>query len=84
MVFKSWKLYYQRRCNYGYVSSIIGIALSYAFYKYKEDVPSQVKIQMQERQIKSQESDNKMLNDLVDRLYKKIGTLETELKELKK
>lgn len=63
---------------------IIGIALSYAFYKYKEDTPSQVKIQMQEKQIKSQESDNKMLNDLVDRLYKKIETLETELKELKK
>lgn len=66
------------------IGVIIGIALSYAFYKYKEDVPSQVKIQMQERQIKQQDSDNKMLNDLVDRLYKKIGTLETELKELKK
>lgn len=63
---------------------IIGIALSYAFYKYKEDTPSQVKIQMQERQIKSQENDNEMLNDLVDRLYKKIDTLETKLKELKK
>ena len=63
---------------------IIGIALSYALYKYKEDTPSQVKIQMQEKQIKSQERDNKMLNDLVDRLYKKIETLETELKELKK
>lgn len=66
------------------IGVIIGIALSYAFYKYKEDVPSQVKIQMQERQIKSRESDNKMLNDLVDRLYKKIDTLETELKEYKK
>ena len=66
------------------IGVIIGIALSYAFYKYKEDVPSQVKIQMQERQIKSQENDNKMLNDLVDRLYKKIEKLETELKELKK
>ena len=66
------------------IGVIIGIALSYAFYKYKEDVPSQVKIKMQERQIKSQESDNKMLNDLVDRLYKKIEKLETELKELKK
>ena len=66
------------------IGVIIGIALSYAFYKYKEDVPSQVKNQMQERQIKSQESDNKMLNDLVDRLYKKIEKLETELKELKK
>lgn len=66
------------------IGVIIGIALSYAFYKYKEDVPSQVKIQMQERQIKQQDSDNKMLNDLVDRLYKKIGTLEAELKELKK
>ena len=66
------------------IGVIIGIALSYAFYKYKEDVLSQVKIQMQERQIKQQDSDNKMLNDLVDRLYKKIETLETELKELKK
>ena len=66
------------------IGVIIGIALSYAFYKYKEDTPSQVKIQMQERQIKSQENDNKMLNDLVDRLYKKIETLETKLKELKK
>ena len=66
------------------IGVIIGIALSYALYKYKEDTPSQVKIQMQEKQIKSQESDNKMLNDLVDRLYKKIETLETELKELKK
>ena len=66
------------------IGVIIGIALSYAFYKYKEDVPSQVKIKMQERQIKSQESDNKMLNDLVDRLYKKIEKLETELKELRK
>lgn len=66
------------------IGVIIGIALSYAFYKYREDIPSQVKIQMQERQIKSQESDNKMLNDLVDRLYKKIETLETKLKELKK
>jgi len=66
------------------IGVIIGIALSYAFYKYKEDTPSQVKIQMQERQIKSQENDNKMLNDLVDRLYNKIETLETKLKELKK
>lgn len=66
------------------IGVIIGIVLSYAFYKYKEDTPSQVKIQMQERQIKSQENDNKMLNDLVDRLYKKIETLETKLKELKK
>ena len=44
------------------IGVIIGIALSYAFYKYKEDVPSQVKIQMQERQIKQQDSDNKMLS----------------------
>ena len=66
------------------IGVVVGIALSYAFYKYKEDVPSELKIEMQERQIKQQESDNKMLNDLVDRLYKKIEKLETELKELKK
>lgn len=66
------------------IGLVVGIAVSYAFYKFKQDIPSNVKIQMQERQIKSQESDNKMLNDLVDRLYKKIDTLETELKEFKK
>lgn len=66
------------------IGVVVGIALSYAFYKYKEDVPSELKIEMQERQIKQQDGDNKMLNDLVDRLYKKIATLETELKELKK
>ena len=66
------------------IGLVVGIAVSYAFYKFKQDVPSNVKIQMQERQIKSQESDNKMLNDLVDRLYKKIDALEAELKELKK
>ena len=66
------------------IGVVVGIALSYAFYKYKEDVPSELKIEMQERQIKQQDGDNKMLNDLVDRLYKKIETLETELKELKK
>lgn len=66
------------------IGVIVGIALSYAFYKYKEDVPSQVKIQMQEREIKSQKSDNDMLNNLVDKLYKKIETLENELKEYKK
>ena len=66
------------------IGVIVGIALSYAFYKYKENVPSEVKIQMQERQIKQQDSDNKMLNDLVDKLYKKIEGLENELKEYKK
>ena len=66
------------------IGVVVGIALSYAFYKYKEDVPSELKIEMQERQIKQQDGDNKMLNDLVDRLYKKIEKLETELKELKK
>lgn len=66
------------------IGVIVGIALSYAFYKYKEDVPSEVKIQIQERQIKQQDSDNKMLNDLVDRLYKKIEGLENELKEYEK
>ena len=66
------------------IGLIIGIVVSYVFYKYIQETPSHVKIQMQEKQIKSQESDNKMLNDLVDRLYKKIETLETELKEFKK
>ena len=66
------------------IGVIIGIALSYAFYKYKEDVPSEIKIRTQENIIKRQNNDNKLLEDLNGRLYNKIDKLEAELAELKK
>ena len=65
------------------IGVVVGITLSYAFYKYKEDVPSTVKIEMQERQLKQQDNENKMLEDLNKKLYDKIDKLERELHELK-
>ena len=63
------------------IGLIVGIALSYAWYKYKEDVPSKVKVELQEKEIKRQKSDNEMLHDLIDKLYKKIDELEKENKK---
>ena len=30
------------------IGLVVGIAVSYAFYKYKQDIPSEVKIHVQE------------------------------------
>lgn len=60
------------------IGLIVGIALSYAWYKYKEDVPSKVKVELQEKEIKRQKSDNEMLHNLIDKLYKKIDELENK------
>ena len=63
------------------IGLIVGIALSYAWYKYKEDVPSKVKVELQEKEIKRQKSDNEMLHNLIEKLYKKIDELEKENKK---
>lgn len=60
------------------IGLIVGIALSYVWYKYKEDVPSKVKVELQEKEIKRQKSDNEMLHNLIDKLYKKIDELENK------
>lgn len=65
------------------IGVIIGIALSYAFYKVKEDVPSEIKMRAQDLEIERQKKDNKLLIDLNEKLYGKINKLETELNELK-
>ena len=65
------------------IGVIIGIALSYAFYKFKEDVPSEIKLRAQDLEIERQKKDNKLLIDLNEKLYGKINKLETELNELK-
>lgn len=60
------------------IGLVVGIALSYAWYKYKEDVPSKVKVELQEKEIKRQKSDNEMLHNLIDKLYAKIDELENK------
>lgn len=62
------------------IGLVVGIIVSYAFYKLKQDVPSETKFHTQEVVIKQLEKDNNMLNDLVDKLYSKIDKLENELR----
>lgn len=66
------------------IGLVVGIAVSYAFYKFKQDVPSEVKIRTQENIIKRQDNDIKLVEKVNSKLYDKIDKLEAELKELKK
>lgn len=66
------------------IGMLVGGLLVYAWCNLKMNTPSALQAEFQEKEIERQKSDNKMLNDLVDRLYKKIDTLETELNEYKK
>ena len=66
------------------IGIVIGIAASYTFYVYKKDIPSRLKFDIQKKEIEQQQNENNMLNSLVNKLYKKIETLENELKEYKK
>jgi hypothetical protein len=65
------------------IGLIVGIALSYAFYKFKEDTPSEIKMRAQDLEIERQKKDNKLLTDINERLYNKIDKLEYELSKLK-
>lgn len=65
------------------IGVVIGIALSYAFYKFKEDVPSEVKMRAQDLEIERQKRDNELLETLNKKLYDKIDKLEYELNKLK-
>jgi hypothetical protein len=66
------------------IGLVVGIAESYAFYKFKQDVHSEVKIRTQENIIKQQDNDIKLVEKVNSKLYDKIDKLEAELKELKK
>ena len=66
------------------IGLLVGVIATIIYFEIKKDAPSEVKLHVQEREIKQQKSDNEMLHDLVDRLYKKIDTLEKELNEYKK
>lgn len=62
------------------IGLIVGIALSYAFYMYKKDVPSDVKIHLQQAEIIKQKNDIEMLEKLNKNLYEEIAELKNELK----
>jgi len=65
------------------IGLIVGIAVSYAWYMYKKDTPSEIKIKIQEAEIIRYKNDNDMLNELIEKLYKKIDTLEKEVNRKK-
>lgn len=65
------------------IGLVVGIAVSYAFYKFKQDIPSDIKLRTQENIIKQQSNDNNMLESLNKKLYDKIDRLEHELAKYK-
>lgn len=65
------------------IGLFVGILLSYAWYLYKKDIPSDVKLKIQQAEIIRYKSDNDMLNELIEKLYKKIDTLEKEVNRKK-
>lgn len=65
------------------IGLFVGILLSYAWYLYKKDTPSDVKLKIQQAEIIRYKNDNDMLNELIEKLYKKIDTLEKEVNRKK-
>lgn len=65
------------------IGVLIGIILSYTWYLYKRDTPSDMKVKLQEKEIERQKSDNEILHNLINKLYAKIETLEKELESKK-
>lgn len=62
------------------IGLIVGWILGYILSIYKKETPSETKFRIQEAELIRYRSDKEMLNNLVDKLYKKIDTLEKELK----
>ncbi len=65
------------------IGLVVGMAVSYAFYKYKQDIPSETKIHVQENIINQQKDDIHILEQLNDKLYDKIDKLEKEIADTK-
>ena len=62
------------------IGLIVGIALSYAWYLYKKDTPSEVKIKIQEADIIRYKSDIEQLEKLNKKLYEEIAELKLKSK----
>ena len=66
------------------IGLVVGITVSYAFYKFKQDIPSDVKIRTQENIIKQQQNDVNMLENLNNKLYSEIAELKKLIKKNEK
>lgn len=65
------------------IGLLVGIALSYAWYMYKKDVPSEVKIKLQEADIIRYKSDIETLKQKNETLEKTITELKNKSKKTK-
>lgn len=66
------------------VGILVGGLLVYAWVNLKMHSPSALQVELQEKEIARQKSDNEILHNLIDKLYNKIDTLEEELNKNKK
>lgn len=57
----------------------MGILMTAVYYVYKEETPSQTKLETQEYTINSQKNDIEMLTKLNEKLYAEIKELKKEL-----
>lgn len=62
------------------IGFIMGILLSTAYFEFKKDVPSDVKVHIQEAEILKQKNDIEMLEKLNQKLYDEIAELKKEIK----
>lgn len=61
------------------IGVIVGFALSYAWFMYKRETPSQIKLETQEYTINSQKNDIELLTKLNEKLYAEINDLKKQL-----
>ena len=62
------------------IGLFVGILLSYAWYLYKKDTPSDVKLKIQQAEIMRYKCDLEQLEKLNEKLYKEIAELKNENK----
>lgn len=60
------------------IGLLVGIALSYAWYMYKKDVPSEIKLKLQEADIIKYKSDIETLKQTNEALEKTIAKLKNK------
>ena len=63
------------------IGLLVGIALSYAWYMYKKDVPSEIKLKLQEADIIKYKSDIETLKQTNEALEKTIAKLKNKKSE---
>lgn len=61
------------------IGVIVGFALAYAWFMYKKETPSQIKLETQEYTINSQKNDIELLTKLNEKLYAEINDLKKQL-----